>query len=84
MDKLSQHYGEFRRGTWIPFPQGMRKHEGKTLLKVQGKFTDCPFCGHPVGGTRRTSEINTCRSCGTPMIVTKFAEIKKAEKEVNQ
>lgn len=75
MGDYSKRYGEFKRGVWIPFLKGVRKHTGKTLRKCFDKFSNCPFCGHPVGGLRDTSTINICASCKTPMIVTKFVEV---------
>jgi ribosomal protein L37AE/L43A len=84
MELLSTHYGEFIQGAWIPFPRNQRKYAGVGLQKTHGRFEICPFCGNPVGGKRETSTINVCISCGTPLIVTKFIQVKKAEKEVNQ
>lgn len=77
MVKYSKHYGEFKNGVWVSYPVGIRKYKDTVLLKTQGTFATCPFCGDTMGGIRDTSTINVCRVCGTPSIVTKFMEIHK-------
>jgi tRNA(Ile2) C34 agmatinyltransferase TiaS len=66
--------GYFREGVFIKLKPNQRRFENTTLTKIYRHFQMCPMCGNNMGGSRVTSTMNRCQSCGQVTVVTLFKE----------